>query len=113
MQLRHKGHFDRETYAKAQQIAILCEQADVLLVINDRVDVAMLLNAAVHVGQDDLPPSHARETGRQLHGFLGSQRITKSNSRLPQASRSTMSPSARSSVRYPSKTPIRRSASRN
>jgi len=60
VQLRHKGHFDRTTYAKAQQIASLCDQADVLLVINDRVDVAMLLNAAVHVGQDDLPPSHAR-----------------------------------------------------
>ena len=60
VQLRHKGHFDRETYAKAQHIAILCEKADVLLVINDRVDVGMLLNSAVHVGQDDLPPSHAR-----------------------------------------------------
>lgn len=61
VQLRHKGHFDRETYTKAQQIAAMCEQANVLLVINDRVDVAMLLNAAVHVGQDDLPPLHARE----------------------------------------------------
>ena len=43
VQLRHKGHFDRETYAKAQQIASLAPGADVLLVINDRVDVAMLL----------------------------------------------------------------------
>ena len=55
-----RGTSTGSTYAKAQQIASLCDQADVLLVINDRVDVAMLLNAAVHVGQDDLPPSDAR-----------------------------------------------------
>lgn len=31
-----------------------------LFVINDRADVAMLLDAAVHLGQDDLPPTAAR-----------------------------------------------------
>jgi thiamine-phosphate diphosphorylase len=61
LQFRHKGHFDRDTYAQAQQIAAMCEQARILFVINDRVDVAMLLDAAVHVGQDDLPPLHARK----------------------------------------------------
>jgi thiamine-phosphate pyrophosphorylase len=32
----------------------------VLFVVNDRADVALLLNAALHLGQDDLAPSDAR-----------------------------------------------------
>ena len=60
LQLRHKGHFDRNLYATAQQVAHLCRGANALVVINDRVDIAMLLEAAVHVGQDDLPPDSVR-----------------------------------------------------
>ena len=60
LQLRHKAHFDRATYADAQRIASMCRESGTLFVINDRVDIAMLLDAAVHVGQDDLPPSDAR-----------------------------------------------------
>jgi thiamine-phosphate pyrophosphorylase len=60
LQLRHKAHFDRATYADAQRIASMCSESQALFVINDRVDIAMLLDAAVHVGQDDLPPSDAR-----------------------------------------------------
>jgi thiamine-phosphate pyrophosphorylase len=61
LQLRHKAHFDRALYADAQRIAVMCRDADALFVINDRVDIAMLLDAAVHVGQDDLPPSDTRK----------------------------------------------------
>jgi thiamine-phosphate pyrophosphorylase len=61
LQLRHKGHFDRTLYADAQRIAAMCREAHALFVINDRVDIAMLLDAAVHVGQDDLPPLDARK----------------------------------------------------
>ena len=61
LQLRHKGHFDRVLYADAQRIATMCRDAHALFVINDRVDIAMLLDAAVHVGQDDLPPSDTRK----------------------------------------------------
>jgi thiamine-phosphate pyrophosphorylase len=60
LQLRHKAHFDRATYADAQRIASMCSESQSVFVINDRVDIAMLLDAAVHVGQDDLPPSDAR-----------------------------------------------------
>ena len=60
IQLRHKTHFHRDLYADAERIAVLCADAGATFVINDRVDVAMLLNAAVHVGQDDLAPSDVR-----------------------------------------------------
>jgi len=39
----------------------LCEQARIGYVINDRVDMAKLLNAHVHVGQDDLLPVFVRQ----------------------------------------------------
>ena len=60
MQLRHKAHFTRELYEQAAVIASLCGEAGALLVVNDRADVAMLLEAAVHVGQDDLQPTDVR-----------------------------------------------------
>jgi thiamine-phosphate pyrophosphorylase len=31
------------------------------LIVNDRADIAMLLGAGLHVGQDDLPPRDARK----------------------------------------------------
>ena len=36
------------------------DAADALFVVNDRADVAMLLGAALHLGQDDLAPADAR-----------------------------------------------------
>ncbi len=44
----------------AERIAGLCRSAGALLVINDRADIALLLGAGMHAGQDDLPPSDVR-----------------------------------------------------
>jgi thiamine-phosphate pyrophosphorylase len=60
IQYRNKQFFSRAAFDDASRIAELCRQADALFVINDRADVAMLLNAALHLGQDDLAPSDAR-----------------------------------------------------
>ena len=71
LQFRHKAHFDRSTYEQAEQIAALCRQAGAIFVINDRIDIAMLLDAAAHVGQDDIPPREARRVAgpKRLLGF--------------------------------------------
>jgi thiamine-phosphate pyrophosphorylase len=61
LQLRHKAHFSRQAFGEARQIARLCEQAQALLIINDRADIAALLNAGLHLGQNDLPPREARK----------------------------------------------------
>jgi thiamine-phosphate pyrophosphorylase len=61
LQLRHKGHFSRDLFETAAHLAVLCEQARIALVVNDRVDMARLLNAHVHVGQDDLLPVFVRQ----------------------------------------------------
>jgi thiamine-phosphate pyrophosphorylase len=60
LQFRHKGFFSRDVFDQARQIAVLCRGADAMFVINDRADVARLLGAALHLGQDDLSPSDAR-----------------------------------------------------
>lgn len=60
LQFRHKGIFSRQIFEEATNIASLCRGAGALFVINDRADIAMLLEAALHLGQDDLPPSDAR-----------------------------------------------------
>jgi thiamine-phosphate pyrophosphorylase len=60
LQIRHKGVWSRRLVEQAGQVARLCQQARALLVINDRADIAMLLGAGLHLGQDDLPPSDAR-----------------------------------------------------
>jgi thiamine-phosphate pyrophosphorylase len=60
LQLRHKGHFSRGIFEQAEQIAEACRRAGALFVINDRADIAALLDAALHLGQDDLSPADAR-----------------------------------------------------
>jgi thiamine-phosphate pyrophosphorylase len=61
LQLRHKGHFSRDLFETAAHLAVLCEQARTALVINDRCDMARLLNAHVHVGQEDILPVFVRQ----------------------------------------------------
>jgi thiamine-phosphate pyrophosphorylase len=60
LQFRHKGFFLREVYDQARRIGELCLNANAVFVVNDRADVARLLDAALHLGQDDLAPADAR-----------------------------------------------------
>ena len=60
LQLRHKGFFSRQAYHMLNRIAGLCREAGALLVVNDRADLARIFGAALHLGQDDLPPRAAR-----------------------------------------------------
>ncbi len=60
LQLRHKGFFSRDVLAEAEQIQSLCRAAGAIFVMNDRADLAAMLGCALHLGQDDLPPSAAR-----------------------------------------------------
>jgi thiamine-phosphate pyrophosphorylase len=60
LQLRHKGHWDRRVFESAGRVAQLCREAGAPLIIDDRADFARLLEAGLHVGQDDLPPRDAR-----------------------------------------------------
>jgi thiamine-phosphate pyrophosphorylase len=60
LQLRHKQHWGREIFDAAREIARMCREAGALFMVDDRADIAMLLEAGVHLGQDDLPPRDAR-----------------------------------------------------
>ncbi len=70
LQLRHKEHFGREMFETAGRIATLCRQAGALFVLNDRADLAALLDSAVHLGQEDLTPEQARRVmGSAVIGY--------------------------------------------
>lgn len=60
LQLRHKGDFSRRVFEQAERIAELCRRQGALFIVDDRADIAKLLGAGVHLGQDDLPPRLAR-----------------------------------------------------
>jgi len=60
LQLRHKQHWGRAVFDAARDIARMCREAGALFIVDDRADIAMLLEASLHVGQDDLPPRDAR-----------------------------------------------------
>ena len=48
----------------------MCHACRVPLVVNDRADMARLVDAGLHLGQDDLPPSAARGIlGTAMLGF--------------------------------------------
>src|SRR5690349_5966482 len=60
LQFRHKGFFARDVFQAAEQVAALCRTAEAIFVMNDRADIARLLGAGLHLGQDDLAPADAR-----------------------------------------------------
>lgn len=70
LQLRHKGDWTRDFYRQAQAVASICQSGGVRFFVNDRPDFALLLDAGVHVGQDDLPPSLVRNIIGS-HRYLG------------------------------------------
>lgn len=69
IQLRHKTFFDRATYLLAQQLAELCRHYRRPFIINDRLDIALAVNATgVHLGEEDMPVATARH-------LLGQEKI--------------------------------------
>ena len=61
MQLRLKDAPGRDFLAAARTIAETCRKRGAILIINDRVDIAILADAhGVHLGQTDLPLEAAR-----------------------------------------------------
>jgi thiamine-phosphate pyrophosphorylase len=62
VQLREKHATARERYDLGLELRDLTRQAGVPLVVNDRVDLALAIDAdGVHLGDDDLPVAVARE----------------------------------------------------
>lgn len=57
LQLRCKGMETRSFVACAHAVQALCAAHGAKLIVNDRADIALLVQAAgVHLGQNDLPP---------------------------------------------------------
>jgi thiamine-phosphate pyrophosphorylase len=70
IQLREKHAQPDKFYSEAlKALEIARRAADVKIIINDRVDIALSLKAdGVHLGQEDMPPAEARK-------LLGNQAI--------------------------------------
>ena len=69
VQLREKQRDSKEFYQQALRIKAICHQYHVPLLINDRVDIALAVEAdGVHIGQSDLP-------AKVVRGILGKNKI--------------------------------------
>lgn len=82
VQLRDKTLPLNDLYPVARALRRRCREAGCLFIVNDRVDLALALEAdGVHVGQDDLP---ARDTRRLLRPgmILGVSTHDESQARL-------------------------------
>ena len=61
IQIREKHASSLEFYEEVVQTIAIARPRGVKIVVNDRVEIALLAGAdGVHLGQDDLPPSAAR-----------------------------------------------------
>ena len=61
-QYRNKTSAMKDAYAEALPLRTTARELGVLFIVNDRCDLAMALDAdGVHLGQDDLPYTDARE----------------------------------------------------
>lgn len=62
IQLRAKEVDDDKLFALACEFVKICKDADVLAIINDRVDIAVASGAdGIHLGQNDLPVEQVRK----------------------------------------------------
>ena len=62
VQLREKEATTREFYEEGLKIGAYLKARDIPLIINDRIDLALALDAAgVHLGQEDMPIDVARK----------------------------------------------------
>lgn len=80
IQLREKEKSTREYISLAEKVHTIAKRYDVPLIIDDRVDVALAVNAeGVHVGQSDMPVALARK-------LMGESRIVGATAKtVPQA----------------------------
>lgn len=72
VQLRAKEISAREFVKAGSLAAAICGRNNILFIVNDRVDIAIALNAdGVHVGQEDIPVQTARKLmpGKKLLGL--------------------------------------------
>lgn len=72
IQLRWKTGSMREAFEVGRNLQQICARSGVLFVVNDRVDLALALEAdCVHLGDEDLPLAEARKIvgDRMLIGF--------------------------------------------
>ncbi len=66
IQYRDKSKSDREKYDDLIKINKICGEKS-LLIVNDRVDLALSTKAdGVHLGQDDLPPKKVKKLSEDL-----------------------------------------------
>ena len=62
IQIRDKTSSSKAFFEAAEECFDYCRSKNVKLIINDRVDTAMIVRAdGVHLGQEDLPPTQARK----------------------------------------------------
>lgn len=77
VQLREKDCSSREFYELALRVKRITESAGVPLIINDRIDICMAIDAdGVHLGQSDIPCKTARK-------ILGADKIIGVSAALP------------------------------
>lgn len=78
VQLREKAIANKDFYERALRIKAICHHYNVPLLINDRVDIALAVEAdGVHIGQSDLPCSVVRQ-------ILGKDKIIGVSARTAQ-----------------------------
>ena len=78
VQLREKAIASKEFYEHALRIKAICHHYNVPLLINDRVDIALAVEAdGVHIGQSDLPCGVVRQ-------ILGKDKIIGVSARTAQ-----------------------------
>lgn len=62
IQWREKSQPLKHVLEESRRLRALCREEGIPFVVNDRVDIALLLDAdGVHVGQDDLPATEVRK----------------------------------------------------
>lgn len=78
LQLREKNMSAKKVLELGKKLKLLCSEYGAIFIVNDRIDIAALLDAeGVHLGQDDLDVKSARE-------ILGKDKIVGISTHAPE-----------------------------
>lgn len=61
VQVRDKDRPDRQVLAILEEAKKICDPYGIPLIVDDRLDLALIASCGLHLGQEDIPLSHARK----------------------------------------------------
>lgn len=108
VQYREKEASTRQMIKEVEEIRKICQKNNVLFIVNDRIDVALAVNAdGVHISEEDMPYKYARKLLENKIIGLSAHSVTQAlNNQKMGADYTSIGPIYHTTTKKPPRKPI-------